>query len=94
MNAIELLKEQHREVEKLFQAIEEADGQDEQLKYFQQLASKLVGHDGIEREMFENLRQVLAGTLKPNVEDADEKDDGAKPRRRRSSRRRSARQSV
>jgi hemerythrin superfamily protein len=192
MNAIELLKEQHREVEQLFKSIEEARGQDEQLEYFQELAGKLVGHDGIEREifypaceealgmteelskalvehgvvefslyqadqasggpdfeakvgvlkellehhiqeeekeffpkvqqalddekldllgeelteafedllgedyhapLFENLRQVLAGTLKPNVKDTDEMDDGGKPRRR-PSRGRRPRESV
>jgi hemerythrin superfamily protein len=52
MNAIELLKQQHREVERLFESVEGAKGQDEQLELFQELASKLVGHDGIEREIF------------------------------------------
>jgi hemerythrin superfamily protein len=52
MNAIEMLEQQHREVESLFKAIEKADGVDEKTRLFQELAGKLVGHDGIEREIF------------------------------------------
>jgi hemerythrin superfamily protein len=52
MNAIELLKQHHREVENLFKAIEDAKEPGEQTKIFQQLAGKLVGHDAIEREIF------------------------------------------
>ncbi len=52
MDAIELLTAQHREVSKLFEAIEKAEGSAEKTKLFQELASKLVGHDGIEREIF------------------------------------------
>lgn len=52
MNAIDLLKEQHREVEALFEKIQTADGSDEKTRLFQELAGKLVGHDGIEREIF------------------------------------------
>lgn len=52
MDAIELLKQQHREVEKLFSAIEEADAPAEKTRLFQELAGKLVGHDGIERQLF------------------------------------------
>ena len=52
MNAIELLKEQHREVEDLFAQIERAEQQSEQTRLFQELAAKLVGHDAIEREIF------------------------------------------
>lgn len=52
MNAIDLLKQQHREVEKLFDEIERSEQPAEQTRLFQELASKLVGHDGIEREIF------------------------------------------
>lgn len=52
MNAIELLEQQHREVEGLFEAIEKADDPGEKTRLFQDLAGKLVGHDGIERQIF------------------------------------------
>jgi hemerythrin-like domain-containing protein len=52
MNAIDLLKEHHREVQGLFEQIEEAEGIDEKTKLFRDLAGKLVGHDGIERQIF------------------------------------------
>jgi len=52
MNAIDFLKQQHREVEELFDAIEKASGAAEQTKLFRELAGKLVGHDGIERDIF------------------------------------------
>jgi hemerythrin superfamily protein len=51
MNAIDLLKEHHRDVQALFKKIEDAEG-DEKKTLFQELAGKLVGHDGIEREIF------------------------------------------
>lgn len=51
MDAIELLTKQHQEVADLFEAIEKASGATEKTRLFQQLASKLVGHDGIEREI-------------------------------------------
>src|SRR5690348_12645025 len=52
MNAIDLLKQQHREVEELFAKIEKTDAEPEKARLFRELASKLVGHDGIEREIF------------------------------------------
>lgn len=52
MDAIALLEQQHREVEALFKAIEKADAQSEKARLFQELAGKLVGHDGIERQIF------------------------------------------
>jgi hemerythrin superfamily protein len=52
MNAIDLLKQQHREVEELFEKIEDAEADEEKKRLFRDLASKLVGHDGIEREIF------------------------------------------
>jgi hemerythrin-like domain-containing protein len=52
MNAIDLLKQQHREVEDLFAKLEKASDSPDRAKIFSQLASTLVGHDGIEREIF------------------------------------------
>ena len=52
MDAIEFLTAQHREVSSLFEAIEKADAQEEKARLFRELAGKLVGHDGIERELF------------------------------------------
>jgi hemerythrin-like domain-containing protein len=52
MNAIELLKQQHREVDELFSKIESAEQPAEKASLFHELASKLVGHDAIEREIF------------------------------------------
>jgi hemerythrin-like domain-containing protein len=52
MNAIDLLKKQHREVEQLFAKLEKADETSARAGIFRELASKLVGHDGIEREIF------------------------------------------
>lgn len=51
MDAIELLKQQHREVEELFEKIEKAEGASAKTKLFRELAGKLVGHDGIERQI-------------------------------------------
>jgi hemerythrin superfamily protein len=52
MNAIDLLKQQHRDVEDLFAKIENTDANNEKARLFRELAGKLVGHDGIEREIF------------------------------------------
>lgn len=52
MKATELLTQQHREVSRLFKAIESAAGKAEKQKLFQELASNLVAHDGIERDIF------------------------------------------
>jgi len=52
MNAIQLLKQQHREVEQLFMKLEKNAGTAARAEIFGELASKLVGHDGIEREIF------------------------------------------
>lgn len=51
-NAIELLKSQHDEVAALFKGIEKAKTPAKQRELFDELASKLVGHDAIEREIF------------------------------------------
>jgi len=52
MNAIDLLKQQHREVEQLFAKLEKTDDVSARSELFRELASNLVGHDGIEREIF------------------------------------------
>lgn len=52
MNAIDLLKQHHDEVKELFSKIEKTDAQNEKATLFRELAGKLVGHDGIEREIF------------------------------------------
>jgi hemerythrin superfamily protein len=52
MKATDLLEQQHREVEKLFKALEGTDEKDKQIEIFEELASALVAHDAIEREIF------------------------------------------
>ncbi len=52
MKATALLKQQHDEVGRLFKAIEAADDAAKKRALFLDLASNLVGHDGIEREIF------------------------------------------
>jgi len=51
VNAIDLLKQQHREVEKLFEKIEKA-GPDEKEKLFDELADSLAVHAAIEEQHF------------------------------------------
>jgi hemerythrin-like domain-containing protein len=51
MKATELLENQHREVERLFDAFENAEGS-EKRRIFSELATAIVGHDAIEREIF------------------------------------------
>jgi hemerythrin-like domain-containing protein len=52
MKATELLKKQHDEVARLFEAIESATDANDKKAFFLELASNLVGHDGIERQIF------------------------------------------
>lgn len=52
MKATELLTQQHREVSRLFKAIEDAKDDKQKQQHFMELASNLVSHDGIEREIF------------------------------------------
>lgn len=51
MKANELLEQQHRQVEDLFDQFEQAE-EGEKAEVFEQLASTLVAHDAIEREIF------------------------------------------
>jgi hemerythrin superfamily protein len=54
MNAIQLLKHQHREVERLFKEIEqcEDDEREEIRRLFAELADELAAHADIEEELF------------------------------------------
>jgi hemerythrin superfamily protein len=52
MNAIELLKSQHRAVEKLFAQIDKAKSADGKQKLFDQLADSLAVHAAIEEHQF------------------------------------------
>jgi hypothetical protein len=51
IDALELLRSQHDEVEELFEDIEDADGQDK-LDLFTELADKLAAHVTIEEKLF------------------------------------------
>ena len=51
MNAIDLLTEQHKEVDNLIQRIESADGDSKEL-LFQELADKVAAHAKIEETIF------------------------------------------
>lgn len=52
MKATDLLKQQHDEVAKLFEAIEASDNDTEKRQLFLEVASKLAAHDAIERKIF------------------------------------------
>ncbi|MFN7134599.1 MAG: hemerythrin domain-containing protein [Myxococcales bacterium] len=52
MNAIKLLEEQHREVEKLFEQFEKARTADTRLKLFETIADKLAAHAKLEELYF------------------------------------------
>jgi hemerythrin superfamily protein len=52
MNAVDLLKSQHREVEDLFEEFEDARGSQKKRAIFEQIADKLAIHAGIEERDF------------------------------------------
>lgn len=52
MKATEFLKQQHQEVRDLFKKIERASDRASKAELFESLATKLVGHDAIERQIF------------------------------------------
>lgn len=52
MNAIELLQQQHRQVEELFSQIENANDVDETIELFAELADSFLVHSHIEEEIF------------------------------------------
>ena len=51
MNALDLLTEQHDEVEDLFEMVEKADGQ-KKADLFEELADKLAAHASMEEKLF------------------------------------------
>ena len=52
MNAIEMLKKQHREVAKLFERFQQAKSADGRQQLFEQIADKLAIHAAIEERHF------------------------------------------
>lgn len=52
MDAIALLKRQHREVRKLFTDLEKAEDEEEKSRLFAELADKLMVHAHLEEELF------------------------------------------
>lgn len=63
MNAVELLKQQHREIDQLFSRFKRTTKPDDKQKIFLDIAARLVGHDAIEREIFyPACKQVLGKT--------------------------------
>jgi len=52
MSAIDLLESQHREVEKLFKAIEKTSKGEEKIRLFEEIADKLAIHAAIEEHHF------------------------------------------
>lgn len=67
MNAVELLKKQHREVDALFKKFEKAKGR-EQEALFEQIAARLCAHDAIEREIFYPACERALGKTDPLME--------------------------
>ncbi len=61
MKATSLLIKQHHEVSRLFRAIESAKGASEKRALFLELASNLVAHDAIERELFYPACEEITG---------------------------------
>jgi hypothetical protein len=51
-DALELLTEQHAEVDELFTKIEDSDDADEKAELFRELADKLAAHSAIEEKLF------------------------------------------
>lgn len=52
MKATNLLKDQHKEVERIFDRIAETNNGDKKIELFEVLANHLVAHDDIERVIF------------------------------------------
>ncbi len=52
MDAIDLLREQHREVESLFEQIKSAEEADEKIELVQELADNFAAHATIEEKLF------------------------------------------
>lgn len=52
MKATDLLKHQHREIRDLFERLERAKDDESKSELFEELATNLVAHDAIERQVF------------------------------------------
>ena len=52
MNAIDLLKKQHKEVKSLFKKMEKTEAGRDRREFLDQIATALQGHTAIEEEMF------------------------------------------
>src|SRR5687767_4610618 len=52
LTAVDLLMEQHREVEKLFAAFEKASDDEDKEALFEEIADKLAVHTKIEEQLF------------------------------------------
>jgi hemerythrin superfamily protein len=68
MNAVELLKKQHREVDALVRRFERAKRENEKEEIFQEIAARLVAHDAIEREIFYPECERVLGKIEPLME--------------------------
>ena len=52
MNALDLLKDQHTEVDELIEQLENSDDNDEKEQLFEEMANKLAAHSKIEETLF------------------------------------------
>jgi len=64
MKATNLLEAQHKEVKSLFKNLEKSENDEEKRVLFQELASNLVAHDAIEREIFYPMCKKIMGPSK------------------------------
>jgi hemerythrin superfamily protein len=76
MNALELLKEQHDDVEELFEQFEEAEADSEKQEIFNKIADSLAAHATIEEKLF--YPAVYVGELKDLLHEAVEEHLAAK----------------
>jgi hemerythrin superfamily protein len=70
MHAIDLLESQHRDVETLFQMLEDAEDSQEKRRLFEELADTLAAHAAIEERIF--YPQVLAEETEDELREAIE----------------------
>lgn len=68
MNAVELLKNQHRKIDDLVEDFEKAKRRDQKEAVFLDLAALLVAHDAIEREIFYPACERAIGETDPLME--------------------------
>jgi hemerythrin superfamily protein len=70
LNALELLRSQHTEVEDLIERIEDCDDPDPKMALFQELADKLAAHSAIEEQIF--YPSVMTDELREQLIEATE----------------------